>query len=74
MAITAASLAATNFGGLINEDVMQQIWDISNIPLPLQDLIGTGRYPVSDSLLLGTVAIAGWALAVVAFRRRDLAA
>ena len=40
----------------------------------LQDLIGTGRYPVSDSLLLGAVAIAGWALAFIAFRRRDLAA
>src|SRR5436190_20109327 len=42
--ITAASLAATGFGGLINEDVMQKIWDISHIPLPLQDLIGSGSH------------------------------
>lgn len=44
MAITAASLAATQFGGLINEDVMQSIWDISHIPLPFQDLIGSGSH------------------------------
>src|SRR5262245_29504105 len=43
-AITAAGLVAVQFGGLINEDVMQQIWDISKIPLPLQDLIGTGSH------------------------------
>jgi hypothetical protein len=43
-AITAAGLVAVPFGGLINEDVMQQIWDISKIPLPLQDLIGTGSH------------------------------
>jgi hypothetical protein len=30
------------FGGLINEDVMQQIWDISSIPLPFTDLVGSG--------------------------------
>jgi hypothetical protein len=28
-------------GGLIREDVMNQIWDISKIPLPLTDIIGT---------------------------------
>jgi hypothetical protein len=30
------------FGGLINEDVMDQIWDISSIPLPFTDLVGSG--------------------------------
>jgi hypothetical protein len=44
MAITAATLAATQFGGLINEDVMQQIWDISHIPLPFQDMVSTGSH------------------------------
>ena len=38
------------------------------------DLIGKGIYPAADSLLLAGVGIAGWALAIAAFRRRDLAA
>jgi hypothetical protein len=36
------NLQAVVKDGAINEDVMQQIWDISKIPLPLTDLIGTG--------------------------------
>jgi|RhiMethySRZTD1v2_1073278.scaffolds.fasta_scaffold165133_2 beta-exotoxin I transport system permease protein len=40
----------------------------------LRRLLGDGTYPLTDSLLLGAVAIAGWAAALVAFRRRDLAA
>lgn len=39
--LDAADLAAVEFNGLINEDVMQQIWDISNIPLPFTDRIGS---------------------------------
>lgn len=42
--ITAAGMVAVQFGGLINEDVMQQIWNISQIPLPLQDIIGSGSH------------------------------
>lgn len=38
----AGNLQSVDLGGVINEDVMQQIWDISKIPLPLTDLIGTG--------------------------------
>jgi len=30
--------------GLINEDVMNKIWDISKIPLPLTDMIGTDSH------------------------------
>ena len=41
-ALTSASLKAVGRGGLIREDVMNQIWDISKIPLPLTDMIGTG--------------------------------
>jgi hypothetical protein len=33
-------MSAVERGGLINEDVMQQIWDISNVPLPFTDRIG----------------------------------
>jgi beta-exotoxin I transport system permease protein len=40
----------------------------------LHGLLATGDYPVEDSLLLGAVAVIAWALALVAFRRRDLAA
>lgn len=34
-------LAALPDNGHINEDVMQQIWDISRVPLPLTDMIGS---------------------------------
>ena len=37
--LDAADLAAVDFNGLINEDVMQQIWDISFIPLPFSDRV-----------------------------------
>ena len=40
----------------------------------LQGLISRGDYPIRDSLLLGAIAVAGWATAIMAFRRRDLAA
>ncbi len=39
--LDAADLAAVARGGIINEDVMQAIWDISNVPLPFTDMIGT---------------------------------
>ena len=39
--LDSADLKGVAFGGLINEDVMQQIWDISKIPLPFTDRIGT---------------------------------
>jgi hypothetical protein len=38
---SSADLKGVAFGGLINEDVMQQIWDISSIPLPFTDAIGS---------------------------------
>lgn len=41
--LDSADLAGVARGGLINEDVMQKIWDISKIPLPLTELIGTGE-------------------------------
>ena len=39
--LDAAGLEAQAFGGLINESVLQQIIDISNIPLPFSDMIGS---------------------------------
>lgn len=39
--LDAADLKSVSYRGLINEDVMQRIWDISKIPLPLTDRIGT---------------------------------
>jgi len=38
---SSSDLKAADFGGLIREDVMDQIWDISRIPLPLTDRIGS---------------------------------
>ena len=37
----AADLKGIATGGLIREDVMNKIWDISKVPLPLTDMIGT---------------------------------
>jgi len=39
--LDAADLKAVARGGLIREDVMNKIWDISKIPLPFIDMIGT---------------------------------
>lgn len=38
---SSADLKGIADGGLINEDVMQKIWDISNVPLPFSDMIQT---------------------------------
>ena len=38
---SSADLKAVEFQGLIREDVMDEIWDISRIPLPLTDMIGS---------------------------------
>lgn len=38
---SGAKLKGVAFGGLIREDVMNQIWDISNIPLPFTDQISS---------------------------------
>jgi ABC-2 type transport system permease protein len=40
----------------------------------LKTLLRTGEYPLGDSLLLGGIGSAAWAVALVVFRRRDLAA
>ena len=41
--LDSADLIAVDFNGLISEDVMNAIWDISNIPLPFTDSIGSDR-------------------------------
>ena len=40
--IDSADLKAVARGGMIREDVMNKIFDISKIPLPLSDMIGSG--------------------------------
>jgi beta-exotoxin I transport system permease protein len=40
----------------------------------VKPLIDTGAYPLADSALFLVVAVSGWLLAAIAFRRRDLAA
>jgi len=42
--LSSADLKAVATGGVINESVMQKIWDISKIPLPFTDAIGTGTH------------------------------
>ena len=39
--LDSADLKAVTRGGLIREDVMDKIWDISKIPLPFTDMIGS---------------------------------
>jgi len=41
---TAYDQSIVTVNGIINEDVMQKIWDISKIPLPLSDMIGTDSH------------------------------
>jgi hypothetical protein len=40
--LDSADLKAALAGGLIHEDVLDKIWDISNVPLPLTNMIGKG--------------------------------
>ena len=40
--LDSADLKGVDFGGLIREDVMNKIWDISKIPLPFTDMISSG--------------------------------
>lgn len=42
--LDSADLKAVTRGGLIREDVMNKIWDISKIPLPFTDMIGSGTH------------------------------
>jgi hypothetical protein len=39
--LDSADLKGALKGGLIREDVMNKIWDISKIPLPFTDMIGS---------------------------------
>lgn len=41
--LDAADLSNAAYGGVIREDVMSKIWDISPVPLPLTERIGSGR-------------------------------
>lgn len=40
--LDSADLKGVTVNGLIREDVMNKIWDISKIPLPFTDMIGSG--------------------------------
>jgi hypothetical protein len=42
--VTHVAADAALYGGLIREDVMDKIWDISNIPLPFTDLCSKGTH------------------------------
>jgi hypothetical protein len=42
--VTHTTLKAAPKDGLVPESVMQQIWDISRIPLPFSDMIGSGTH------------------------------
>lgn len=42
--IDGYDLKGIETNGFINEDVMQKIWDVSKIPLPLTDMIGSNRH------------------------------
>ncbi len=61
---SSAALKAVPFGGLIKEDVMNQIWDISRIPLPFTDLVGSdscdNSYSEWTEDKLGDPVLGGW--------------
>lgn len=62
--LQAADLKNVDFQGLINEDVMQQIWDISPIPLPFTDAVGSDSasnpYTEWTTDKLGDPTLGGW--------------
>lgn len=64
--LSAADLKAVEEGGLIREDVMEQIWDISRIPLPFTDLVGNDSCdnPFTEWTTdrLGSPELGGWAV------------
>lgn len=41
--VISNSLNTQAYGGLVREDVMDKIWDISKVPLPFSDMIGSDR-------------------------------
>jgi len=45
---TATVLGNVASGGLIREDVMEKIWDISSIPLPLSDRLGAASEAINS--------------------------
>lgn len=42
--LSSSDLNSVDRGGVVNESVMQKIWDISKIPLPFTDMIGAGSH------------------------------
>lgn len=42
--IDGYDLKGIETGGFINEDIMQKIWDVSKIPLPFTDMVGSNRH------------------------------
>ena len=42
--ISHAKADAVKYGGVIREDVMDKIWDISGIPLPFTELTSKGTH------------------------------
>jgi len=42
--VTHAAADLVKFGGIIREDVMDKIWDISNIPLPFTEMCSKGTH------------------------------
>lgn len=42
--LTHAALDAVPYGGVVHEDVMDKIWDISNIPLPFTEICSKGTH------------------------------
>lgn len=57
-------LSAVDHQGWVLEDTMRQIWDISSVPLPLMDLIGSdttgNEYTSWSTDELGDPALGGW--------------
>lgn len=61
---SSAALKAVASGGLISEDVMNQIWDISRIALPFTDMAGSdsadNSYTEWTEDALGDPELGGW--------------
>lgn len=61
---SSAALESVAYGGLVREEVMNKIWDISSIPLPYTDLVGSDTcdksYTEWTTDALGDPTLGGW--------------
>lgn len=74
---SSAALEGVSYGGLVKEDVMNKIWDISSIPLPFMDMVGSDTtkkaYTEWTTDSLGDPELGGWVVDGADSNQNDVA-